>query len=131
MANDFDFFQSEDDDDELPDWLLGTSDDDEDLFAEPATADFPPPPTVPIGEEPEMEMEMEPEEEADAFDQLRERTALASEVYEDIEVRDSRGGGILAAISPGQRLILALLVLLNVGALALFLLVFLEIVTLF
>lgn len=52
---------------------------------------------------------------AEDFEHLREKSVRSSSVYEDIDGFDeSRGSGILSQFSPIQRLILALLVLLDI-----------------
>ena len=45
----------------------------------------------------------------DEFDRLREATARSSEVYSEMDVTDEGGAGVLASLSPAQRLILAVL----------------------
>ena len=55
----------------------------------------------------------------DDFDRLREASARSADVYDDMEIiedssTDAGGGGALAAITPPQRLILALVFLLAV-----------------
>lgn len=52
----------------------------------------------------------------DEFDRLRERTALASEMYEEMEEMPARGGsgGFFSRLTPGQRFIISILILLNV-----------------
>ncbi len=53
------------------------------------------------------------------LDNLREKSARASTVYDDLEGEEQESsGGFLSRYSPGQRLILALLLLLDVVALA-------------
>ena len=53
------------------------------------------------------------------LDSLREKSARASTVYDDLEGEEPESsGGFLSRYSPTQRLILALLVLLDVVALA-------------
>jgi hypothetical protein len=56
------------------------------------------------------------EEGADEFDQLRQRSARASSAYEDVEIDEGGGssGFSLSLLTPGQRLVLAVLLLLNV-----------------
>lgn len=55
------------------------------------------------------------EEGEDEFDQLRQRSARASTAYEDVEIEEGGGGGFsLSLLTPGQRLVLAVLLLLNV-----------------
>lgn len=67
----------------------------------------------------------------DEFDRLRQKTARASAVYDDMEYEEleeevgGRGGGFLGQFSPQQRLILAVLLLLDIlviglGALVIF-----------
>jgi hypothetical protein len=72
---------------------------------------------------PEWIGDTEPEDEAEAafdeeddFDQLRRKSARASATYDDIETDvDDEGEGIsLSHLSPSQRLVLAVLLLLNV-----------------
>ncbi len=51
----------------------------------------------------------------DDFDQLRERSKRSSAVHDDMDdFGSSRGGGFASQFSPIQRLILAVLVLLDV-----------------
>ncbi|MCA9941709.1 MAG: hypothetical protein KC418_23880 [Anaerolineales bacterium] len=85
MADEFDFLKDENAGNEpLPDWLEEASE----------------------SEDGEME---------DEFDRLRERTALASEMYEEMEEPATpRSGGFFSNLTPGQRLIISLLILLNV-----------------
>ena len=57
--------------------------------------------------------------DGDSFDALREKSARASGVYDDMEFdvdddASSSGGGFLNSLSPGQRLIVVLLVLVDV-----------------
>lgn len=73
---------------------------------------------------PEWIGDTEPEDEVEAgfgeeddFDQLRRKSARASATYDDIEmddVDDEREGLSLSHLSPPQRLVLAVLLLLNV-----------------
>lgn len=60
------------------------------------------------------------------LDSLREKSARASTVYDDLEgdEQPESSGGFLSQYSPGQRLILALLLLLDVVALACIILAF-------
>ncbi len=124
MVDDFDFLR-DDDDDELPDWLtdVGNAEDDtafsaptdeEDTFIAPA----PLPATAPI-----IRSEIDEAIEADEFDMLRERTALASEAYDDIDSYSysesnvsGRSSGFASMFTAGQRAILAFLFLLNIIA---------------
>ena len=111
MTDEFDFLTDDDDEDgELPDWLsdFGSEDDDELGFED----------DEPTGDE---------------FDMLRERTARASEAYDDIDDADEGGGlqGFMGALSSGQRTILALLVLMNIVAFICGAFVFTGMVTLF
>ncbi len=52
----------------------------------------------------------------DEFDRLRERTALASEMYEEMEEMPAKSssGGFFSRLTPGQRFIISILILLNV-----------------
>jgi hypothetical protein len=65
----------------------------------------------------------------DDFDELRKKSVRTSSVYEEFEDDDEGEGGrpavgeLLRSFSPGQRLILALLLLLNVIAIGVALLV--------
>ncbi|MGH2536045.1 MAG: hypothetical protein ACRDHL_01480 [Candidatus Promineifilaceae bacterium] len=54
------------------------------------------------------------------FESLREKSARASTVYDDLESEPSvaRTGGLLAGLSPSQRLLLAFLVFIDILALA-------------
>ncbi|HSM56020.1 MAG TPA: hypothetical protein VK879_07695 [Candidatus Sulfomarinibacteraceae bacterium] len=65
----------------------------------------------------------------DEFDRLREKTARTSAVYDDMELddefEDEEPQGFFSQITPGQRLILLVLLLLDIvviaiGAMALF-----------
>jgi len=121
MSNDFDFFQT-DDDEELPDWLLGASE-----LTEQASQ-----PAQPVEEAPPVEEIVEEPFSDDEFDMLRERTARASEVYDGFQAQASTPrSGLLAALSPVQRFIVALLLLLNVVALVVFVMVIGGFLTLF
>lgn len=52
---------------------------------------------------------------AEDFEHLREKSVRSSSVYEDMDgLEGSGGGGILSQFSPIQRLILAVLVLLDI-----------------
>lgn len=65
------------------------------------------------------------------LDSLREKSARASTVYDDLEGEEPESsGGFLSSYSPGQRLILALLLLLDVVAVACIVLMFTGIITL-
>lgn len=129
MSNDFDFFQT-DDDDELPDWLTGAAE-----FEEQEEAPMPEAAPMPelADEPPLVAAPLEDMPEEDEFDLLRERSALASEIYDDFQVEElaASGGGILSMMTPSQRFLLALLFLLNVAALAIFVLVYAGVVELF
>ncbi len=58
----------------------------------------------------------------DEFDELREKSMRGSALYDDVDgVQESRGG-LLAQFTPGQRLLLALLLLANVIVITLVLL---------
>ncbi len=53
----------------------------------------------------------------DDFDRLREASARSTDLYDDMEIGAAAGGGIggfLSRLSPGQRLIIAVLFLLDV-----------------
>ena len=52
----------------------------------------------------------------DEFDRLRERTALASEMYEEMEEMPAKSSsdGFFSRLTPGQRFIISILILLNV-----------------
>ena len=52
------------------------------------------------------------------LDSLREKSTRASSVYDDLEGEEESGGGFLSKYSPSQRLLLALLIFLDVVALA-------------
>ncbi|MCI0398629.1 MAG: hypothetical protein L0332_02995 [Chloroflexi bacterium] len=66
-----------------------------------------------------MEEEPEKTESADWIDSLRDKSARASTIYDDLgEQAPSAKGGGLSGLSPQQRLILALLVFLNILAFA-------------
>ena len=57
----------------------------------------------------------------DEFDRLREKTTRTSAVYDDMEfeeLEEEGGEGFFAQISPQQRLILALLLLLDIVVIA-------------
>ena len=57
----------------------------------------------------------------DELDSLREKSTRASSVYDDLEGEEestSSGGGFLSQYTAGQRLILAVLLLLDIVALA-------------
>jgi hypothetical protein len=58
----------------------------------------------------------------DEFDDLREKSMRGNQLYNDVEGVDEGGGGFLAQFTPGQRLILALLLLANVVVIVLVLL---------
>jgi len=100
MSNDFDRF-SDDTFDETPDWLL----DNDDLpMAEPVEG-------IPGGE--------------DEFDQLRRKSARTGSMQDEMEMADaenapsSTGGSFSwSSFTPGQRLVLALLVVLDIIAVA-------------
>ena len=72
----------------------------------------------------EQEVEEQPGDDLDDFDRLRQQSARASSAYDDLTLEEetgSSGGFSLSAFTPGQRLVLAVLVFLNVvvGAIAL------------
>ena len=129
MIDDFDFLR-DDDDNELPDWLTGSSEveDDEPMFDTSQEETFVAP--TPVVESAPTMLELEDDlSEADEFDLLRERTARASEAYDGIEEYEydsGSSGGFLAGISSGQRIILALLFFLNIAAAAWFVLTLLN-----
>lgn len=57
----------------------------------------------------------------DEFDRLRQKTTRTSAVYDDMEfeeLEEEEGEGFFAQISPQQRLILALLLLLDIVVIA-------------
>lgn len=88
-------------DEEGPDWVQDLADDDMDMGSVGSSGD------------------------ADDFDRLRQQSARASSSYDDLTLEEdsrSSGGFALNQFTPSQRLILAILVLLNVvvGAIALF-----------
>lgn len=97
-------------DDELPDWLNETS-------------------TLPPSSSPAADP-TEPVE--DDFERLRQRATAESETYQTLEEPTETRvgvGGFLSSLSPAQRLILAVLFLLNILAIGCGLLVVLNIVT--
>lgn len=50
----------------------------------------------------------------DEFEELRERSMRNSSVYEDLDVETSSSGGFLSQFTPIQRLILAVLLLIDI-----------------
>ncbi len=64
----------------------------------------------------------EENEMSDELDQLREKSMRGSALYDDVDGVDESQGGFLSAFAPGQRLMLALLVLANVIVITLVLL---------
>lgn len=58
------------------------------------------------------------------LDSLREKSARASTVYDDLEADEASSGGFLSRYTPTQRLILALLLFLDIVALACVILAF-------
>lgn len=58
----------------------------------------------------------------DEFDRLREKTVRTSAVYDEMEYEEleaeETGGGFIGQFSPQQRLVLALLLLLDIVAIA-------------
>ena len=92
MSNDFDFFQT-DDDDELSDWLTRAAE-----FEEQEEAPMPEAAPMPelADEPPSVAAPLEDMPEEDEFDLLRERSALASEIYDDFQVEElaASSGGI-------------------------------------
>ena len=52
------------------------------------------------------------------LDSLREKSTRASSVYDDLEGEEESSGGFLSKYSPSQRLILALLLFLDIVAVA-------------
>ena len=52
------------------------------------------------------------------LDSLREKSTRASSVYDDLEGEGESSGGFLSKYSPSQRLLLALLLFLDIVALA-------------
>jgi hypothetical protein len=124
MSDDFDFLR-DDDDDELPDWLTG-SDDDEPFGSDSYSHQESGVAETVVAPSPYFEETVHEEPvdaNADEFDLLRERTARNSEIYEDIDSLDggaNEGVGFFAALSGFQKLILAILVLANVIAFGFF-----------
>lgn len=100
MADDFiSEFRNSFGDEEGPDWV-------QDLDEEEGG----------FGDFAELEAEPQPEPE-DEFDALRQRSARVSSAYDDLSLEEEEGSGggfSLEQFTPPQRLILALLVLLNV-----------------
>ena len=69
----------------------------------------------------------------DELDSLREKSTRASSVYDDLEgdeQPESSGGGFLSQYTAGQKLILALLLLIDVVALAFVILVITDTISL-
>ncbi|HUS93914.1 MAG TPA: hypothetical protein VMZ24_01925 [Patescibacteria group bacterium] len=62
----------------------------------------------------------------DELDSLREKSTRASSVYDDLEGEGESSGGFLSKYSPSQRLLLALLLFLDVVALACLVLVIFD-----
>ncbi len=60
------------------------------------------------------------------LDSLREKSTRASSVYDDLEGEGDSSGGILSKYSPSQRLILALLLFLDIVAVACLVLVIFD-----
>jgi hypothetical protein len=52
------------------------------------------------------------------LDSLREKSTRASSVYDELEGEEEKGGGFLSKYTPAQRLLLALLLFLDIVALA-------------
>ncbi|MCB8985334.1 MAG: hypothetical protein H6659_16000 [Ardenticatenaceae bacterium] len=103
MSNDFDRF-SDDTFDETPDWLL---DDDDVVTAEPVEG---------------FSAESSSEDE---FDQLRRKSARTGSMQDEMETSgavetspQSSGAFSWSSFTPGQRLVLALLVVLDIIAVA-------------
>ncbi len=63
----------------------------------------------------------------DELDSLREKSTRASSVYDDLEGEGESSDGFLSKYSPSQRLLLALLLFLDVVALACLVLVVFDI----
>lgn len=96
MTDDFiNDFRGDLGDEEGPDWLQDLDDIEDEGEGPPAVAE---------ADDPDAE-----------FDQLRQRSARASSAYDDVELEENGGSGFsLSLLTPGQRLVLAILLLLNV-----------------
>jgi hypothetical protein len=87
-----------------------------------------------MAEEFDFEQEDEAVDFEDEFDRLREKTARTSAVYDDMEFEDLEEEaveerGFFGQFSPGQRLVLALLLLLDILAIGLGVLVVFNIIS--
>ena len=76
--------------------------------------------------------DLDEEEESDEFDRLRQKSARAGSAFDDIEEEDpfqqeEQGSALsLQGLTPQQRMILAVLVLLNVIVIAIAVVLFLQ-----
>ena len=78
-----------------------------------------------------MESEELEEQYEDEFEQLRQKSMRTSASFEDVEEDLSTGsGGVLSRFSPGQRLILAILLLLDIVVVGIVLLVIANVINL-
>ncbi len=101
-------FDDDDFDDDLPEWLDDIADEEIESFAEEVPAE---------------------EEEEDDFDQLRRKSARTSATYEEMELDDESESGLsIRQLSPVQRLLLAILLLLNVVVIAVIALLLLNVI---